>query len=751
MLDNIPAELRLLPQWVVAGPNKEPINPRNGYPASVVDSNTWATFDEARHAGYQHIGFVLSKQDPYTIIDLDDPTTTKINGQLTTNPDVAKVIQITERHKRIAATFNSYAELSQSGLGVHIIVRGAIPTGVRRDKVEVYSDGRYMICTGNVLNPSPIADYQELLLRLHGEMASTLVADLVEVDAVISDDALYNMAKDASNGAKFLSLWQGNMQGYPSQSEADFALLSILAFYTKSDSQVRRLFRWSALGTREKATRNDTYINYALTKIRGRQQANHIDLTELLKEKPDAWETPIVVLPPPPPPQPVKSAIINPPGLIGEISEYIFSSAIRPVHEVGLAAAIAFGAGIMGRHFNVSATGLNQYVILLAKTGTGKEGAHGGIDALCTAVRPQVPGIDDFVGPGTFASGQALTRVLDRSPCFVSVLGEVGITLQQICDKNAGAHNVQLRKVLLDLYAKSGFNKYLRPSVYSDSDKNTGLVRAPNLSILGESTPENFYAALSGEHIAEGLLPRFLVIEYEGNRPPQNGRAFHHPSQALTMQLTKVAQTVITMRANETCCPVQVDQWAHHLLEAFNVLADEKINGAGEDDVLKQLWNRAHIKALKLSALVAVGCSHEQPIVTREVAAWAIDLVHKDIDNMTAKFSTGQVGQGDHAQEADIMKAVAKYPQLTAEQREHYKVPKGLLDKVNVIPYVYLKKYLTQRASFKNDRRGAVTAIKIALDDIVKAGTLAQVPIDQAKMILGTDSPIYYRGESYSL
>lgn len=749
MLENIPGELRILPQWVCASFDKNPINPRTGQPASVIDPSTWATFEEAKRAGFLHVGFVLSRGDPYTIVDLDAPATE----------------EQAERHRRILATFQSYTELSQSGKGVHIVIKGTVPAGVRRDKVEVYPHERYMIFTGNVINPLPITDHQSLLERIFKEMSSTVVTELEDLAPVMGDEQLYDMASQAVNGAKFVDLFAGNITGYPSQSEADFALLAILCFYSKSDSQVRRVFRMSMLGKREKAQRNDHYLDRALGKVRGAQRVPLVDLTALLSTNPvverveaeqfllplenAAWNIPIEVPLPTiatPPPAPT---IILPPGLIGEMSSYIYSSAIRPVHEVSLAAAISFGAGILGRHFNISSTGLNQYTILLAETGTGKEGAAGGIDALLSAIRPQIPAADEFLGPGTFASGQALTRVLDKSPCFVSILGEVGITLQQICDKNAGAHNVQLRKVLLDVYAKSGWNKWLRPSVYSDSEKNTGLIRAPNVTILGESTPGNFYGALDSGHVAEGLVPRFLVIEYHGPRPPTNPRAFHHPDASLVAKLTAACQTVITMRANDTCCPVQTDRFAHASLEAFNTYADDKINNAGEDDVLKQLWNRAHIKALKLAALVAVGCSIHQPIVTRDIAEWAIQLVHADIENMTKKFTTGEVGQGDHAQSADVIKACERWPLLSEKQRLDYKVPVSLVDKPKLIPYAFLRRYLSQRASFKNARNGAVAAVKTVLEDMLKAGVLQQVPTLQARNELSVDSPVYFRGESW--
>jgi hypothetical protein len=51
---------------------------------------------------------------------------------------------------------------------------------------------------------------------------------------------------------------------------------------------------------------------------------------------------------------------------------------------------------------------------------------------------------DSFIGPGVFASGQAILKILPEKPCFVSLLGEIGLTLQQICDPRANGANKML-------------------------------------------------------------------------------------------------------------------------------------------------------------------------------------------------------------------------------------------------------------------------------------------------------------------
>lgn len=752
MWHNIPSELRALNQWVCAGPDKIPLNPRTGALASTVDPSTWGTFEEALHSGYRFIGFVLTANDPYTIIDLDN----KPHAPLTTEQ--------WQIHERILTAFESYTERSASGRGYHIIVRGRVPAGVHgRDGVEVYSQARYMICTGDVVRQVPIGDYQSYLDRLYGEMHPDPTTDLnEEYEGPLSDNDLVEMAMNAANGDKYLQLCKGEWQnmGYPSQSEADYALLAMLAYYSQDNEQVRRLFRYSALGKREKAIRNNDYLNRCLKKIRAKQP-EPVDLGSirdaalaLVGNSVDGVENPAQpcipsVNQPPTPPEPtvpapptVPTQVLSnaqstpppsdlkglslPPGLVGEMAWYFYESAIRPVPEVSLAAAIALTAGVVGRSYNISGTGLNQYLILIARTGSGKEGAAGGIDNLISQVRPQIPMIDDFIGPGAFASGQALIRVLDERPCFVSVLGEFGLTLQQLCDPRANSAQVMLRKVLLDLYAKSGWTKTLYSSAYSDQEKNTKVVQAPCVTILGESTPERFFEGLDGSHISEGLIPRFSIIEYTGKRPRRNLNANRPPDKYLVDKFASLVATSLVTANNHTCLAVQTAPDAQALLDELDRGADDAINSASQD-VEMQLWNRAHLKALKLSALLAVGVNPHQPVVTADLAHWAIDFVRRDVETMSTKFKSGDVGVGDSKLVHDLKRTIRSYFLNGYETVGVYGVdPRMYQD--HVIPYVFLARRTSNLAPFKLDRRGASGALRSALQDAIDSGVLVEIP-----------------------
>lgn len=720
--EQIPAELRALRQWVCAHANKQPLNPQDQSPASVTDPATWGTFEEACDAGTQHIGFVLTEHDPYTIIDLDRPRN-DIDAQ---------------RHQKILESFPSYTEYSQSGHGYHIILRGNTPEGARRDKVEVYSSKRFMICTGNVFKDAPIIDCQPTLTLLYEEIkrTSTTAQPPADAEETLSDHEIVEMAMNATNAHKFNSLCVGDLSGYPSQSEADLALLSILAFYSNNNEQVKRLFRMSALGQRDKAIKNDTYLNYGIKRIRANQPPP-IDMGQVRKAAED-----LVTGLSAPPTMPERPRDF-PKGLVGEVATYILQNAMRPVPEIALAGAIGFVAGIVGRAYNVSGTGLNQYLLLLAKTGTGKEGAMHGIENLVAAIRRQVPMVDQFIGPATFASGQALVKQLDKRPCFVSVLGEFGLTLQQLTSPNANSATVMLKKVLLDLYAKSGSAAVLRPSVYSDSDKDTQMVRSPALTILGESTPEAFYDGISAEHVAEGLMPRFLTIEYKGARPPRNPTANQQPPDDLVEALTKLVTTSLTMQANQSTCEVPMTPQAQAILDDLDQECDRRIN-AHHSEVEVQMWNRAHLKALKLSALLAVGSDMLNPSIQAEHARWAVATVRAEVTSVSTRFSSGDVGTGDSKQLHTVQRVLLEYLKGKPEHAEKYGCPTAL-HSARIVPYLYFQRRTANLPAFRNDKLGASSALKRALSGLVDAGVLVEMGRNSLAAKYG------FNGVSYSV
>ncbi len=74
--------------------------------------------------------------------------------------------------------FDSYTERSRSGKGLHIWVGAEIGRGARKRGIEVYSQERFIICTGDVYVDSPIAKRQDHI----DELTSRLRRDDGNVD-----------------------------------------------------------------------------------------------------------------------------------------------------------------------------------------------------------------------------------------------------------------------------------------------------------------------------------------------------------------------------------------------------------------------------------------------------------------------------------------------------------------------------------------------------------------------------------------
>jgi primase-polymerase (primpol)-like protein len=206
---------------------------------------------------------MLTGDDPFVGIDLDDCRDPQ-NGALT--PEA----------QRIIAHLQSYTEVTPSGTGVRIFVRGQLPPEGRVMKnlagitsLELYDgmpapDGtprtHALSVTGQHLEgtPTAIEDRQAELDRLHEEVfgarqarqtvaAVPAPASTPVQSPSLSDTTILEKAQRARNGAGFSRLWHGDTSGYASASEADLALASMLAFYTQDAGQLERILRQSGL------------------------------------------------------------------------------------------------------------------------------------------------------------------------------------------------------------------------------------------------------------------------------------------------------------------------------------------------------------------------------------------------------------------------------------------------------------------------------------------------------------------------
>lgn len=786
-LDRIPEEMKWSPQWCISGLDKAPysVNSHGLYRASVTDPSNWMDFESAVDAAKATgggVGYVISINDQFTCIDLDvvDAESQAAKGE-PIDPTKWTTQDQFNRYWGIVQAFDSYTERSRSGKGLHIWVRGSIGKGCRRDGVEVYSQERFIICTGDVVIDKPIAQRNELLEILVSEIrrGQMQAGELVEVEAQHTDEEVWRRASTAANDHKFTELFAGRWSelGYPSQSEADLSLMSMFCFYSNSNEQCRRMFRASELGKRDKAVKNDVYLNRTIGGIRARQQreaasvdhgaaqaqnilnnvraeseqvqvhslvanmqasANAVKMRDSTVPKPSPSVVSMAQLAPMPTVD--DAGLPWPPGFAGALAGFIYQSAPRPVKEVAIVAALGLLAGICGKTFSIPQSGLNLYIILVARSAIGKEAMHSGIAALMESLRLRCPRAMSFVDFNDFASGPALSKAVQANTSFVNVAGEWGHKLRRLAsDDRMDGPMQQLRTVMTNLYQKSGPASIVGGISYSNKEQNIGSVSGVAYSMIGETTPNTLYESLTESMMEDGFLSRFTIIEYTGDRPAHNHNTLDRPSDALADALAQLADHSMNLLTRQARQEVGRDQASADILGAFDVECDTQINST-KDEAHRQMWNRATLKVLRISALLAVADNYTHPVMQQHHVEWAITVVRKDIAIMGMRISEGDVGVNDTSRERKLLALARDY--IKNGVPASYGVPDDMQQQ-GIVPRKFFQMRASRQAAFSKHRMGSTNALDATIRSLIDSGYLMELNRDKQVEAFG------YHGKCY--
>ncbi len=281
-------ELKKLPQWVnyVLYPkpdgsySKPPINPRTLWNGSSTDATAWTDYGTAaanigKTASYKPkdqepiksevkgVGFIMT--GGYCGIDLDHVI-----------DDEGKAAPFVERLLKVLDT---YAEISVSGHGIHLLLydpglsqdiggkfkvnADATPDKAGKYDIEIYAykngGGRYLTVTGN-----PYEGYDRPINRTKGaklrEIYDYYTKDRAKKATVPSpsvgslpqeedDRALLEKAFRGRNGSRIQALYNGDLSAYNGDhSHADQAFINDLCYWTNGNAeQIDRIFRSSGL------------------------------------------------------------------------------------------------------------------------------------------------------------------------------------------------------------------------------------------------------------------------------------------------------------------------------------------------------------------------------------------------------------------------------------------------------------------------------------------------------------------------
>ncbi|MDQ0417573.1 hypothetical protein J2Z48_001746 [Croceifilum oryzae] len=267
---HIPNELKELDQWVLYNDSKAPMQVDNTF-AKPNDPSTWNDYwavleaKKNRSRDFRGIGFVVQKSNGYVLIDIDqcrDRETSAIQDW------AVEIIQ----------KCNSYTEVSPSGTGVHIFVRGKkIRNGNKKrlhnGAIEIYDERRYFTMTGHHVAGTPT----EIMNRSQeiADICNTYLTDSSPGKEVpngitpsLTDAEIIKRASNDKNGTEFQRFF---FSGHgEDESSSEMIVCNHLAFYTQDPDQIYRILQNSML-VRDKwdkpiRTGGESYIMYTIQK-----------------------------------------------------------------------------------------------------------------------------------------------------------------------------------------------------------------------------------------------------------------------------------------------------------------------------------------------------------------------------------------------------------------------------------------------------------------------------------------------------
>lgn len=544
---NIPSELQRLPQWVCwkyttkanGERTKTPVRAQDGANASSTNPTDWTTFGLAVKAydntpSIDGIGFVFTKEAGYIGIDLDDCLDEAGN--------------LLPQERTWVANLNSYAEISPSGKGVKVFFKGTLPETLERRSFGgngIYDSGRFFTVTGNTYKnfkhitevPEEVTDY---LTKVWFPVKEHGAAHWAAQGEVLTDSEVITIANRAANGDTFNALYRGDWESlYSSQSEADAALCTLLAFYAgPNHAQVDRLFRASGL-YREKWEEQRGGLTY------GEKTVEHV------VEQMDEYYTPRVAMtttytpnseteeemPAPAPKQERevskktwKRMIEGYPALaLPEMPLYLR----RTVEHL-----MPLGACFVSDWLEVSTLGfysslfngkkfenlpLNLWTLAIANQGTGKSVVADELDTIAHKVAARLGNVTLKYSSGSSAG--LIRRMEGSGRCTLAYFSEwSGFAKGMDAD-----HSSNMREVLMDLYDGR--------SIYHQLAQETVSVVKPHLCINGLTTPHSWAHTADSLDMGSGFYSRFMFLLPDLHKGTQFATREGWETEALAAQL----------------------------------------------------------------------------------------------------------------------------------------------------------------------------------------------------------------------
>lgn len=296
-------------------------------------------------------------------------------------------------------------------------------------------------------------------------------------------------------------------------------------------------------------------------------------------------------------------------GLVGQITDWAGKSAYVQQPALNLATGLMCTAIASCNNYVVDGwdTPLQPYLMITAPTGEGKGAVLKAISRFAHEVD-----LDDYVH-GEFQSYYAMLDRLTEAPNMACLLWDEAAR-HLLSAKNPMTQSFQMISHVISLFGRA--NEWV-PGAPGRKQTIPDL-EYPFLTVLATAQPDQLAQALGSTSEETGFSNRFLMFDSGEEFPSRNRRR------------TKTFPSAIKKHARllRDHAPVEdFTQVTWDTPKTYNIFDDFEETARYRTHQKEYAWARANQNALIISGLVAVGIDSEKPVITEDIANWAIEVV----------------------------------------------------------------------------------------------------------------------------
>ena len=312
------------------------------------------------------------------------------------------------------------------------------------------------------------------------------------------------------------------------------------------------------------------------------------------------------------------------PGLVGDITEWIDATASQPNRGLALTAALAFLSTVYGRHYSSpSDAHTNNYFIVLARTGSGKQHVMTQIKRLAAASGPEIL---QKIGPANVMSFSAMVSLVTNRPSILLIVDEVADFFGKILARNASSHESQIKTLFLSLFSDA--NTFW--GGVESASKKAVPIHNPNMCFLGTATKENFYGKMGSGEVQSGFLNRMLVFTERRSKekiePRKNPIEIPNEIVFSLRQVAAFRGPMIYNASGELPVEPIKCNWGTGAKEVYDKITIELRDYCENRPSIEDFFSRTAEHAIKLATVRAVGENRAEPVIDRDCMEWAKSL-----------------------------------------------------------------------------------------------------------------------------